>query len=44
MPVIPPGILLDHFQAYDSMLKVKGMADIIITLHEDEYVYKDSIP
>ena len=44
MPVILPGTLLDVMQAYDSMIKVKGLADIIIPLHDGEFLEKDRIP
>ena len=43
-PVIVPGILLDAVQAYDSMLKVREIADIIIPLHEKEFLEVDRIP
>lgn len=44
VPVIPPGIHLDVIQAYDSMIKVKDLADIIIPLHDAEFIEKDRIP
>ena len=43
-PVTPPGIHVDATQAYDSMLKVKEIADIIIPLHESIFAKKDIIP
>jgi len=42
--VILPGIHLNTMQAYDSMLKVKKAADIIIPLHEPSYINVDTIP
>jgi N-acyl homoserine lactone hydrolase len=44
MPVITPGILTNTLEAYDSTLKIKEMADIIITLHDSEFREKKSIP
>ena len=43
-PVITPGIHSDPFQAYDSTLKVKELADIIIPLHDPELAIRDQIP
>lgn len=43
-PVIVPGILLDAVKAYDSMLKVKEIADIIVPLHDKEFLNIDRIP
>ncbi len=42
--VVPPGIHTDMLQAYDSMVRVKHMADIIIPFHDPEMTAKDSIP
>lgn len=44
MPVIPPGIHLDAVEAFNSALRLKGMADIIIPCHEPSLVNVDSIP
>ncbi|MFC2009169.1 N-acyl homoserine lactonase family protein [Chloroflexota bacterium] len=44
MPVIPPGIHLDAVEAFNSALRVKGMADIIIPCHEPSLVNVDAIP
>ena len=44
MPVIPPGIHLDAVQAFNSNLKVKGMADIIIANHDPSLVNVETIP
>lgn len=43
-PLIVPGILLDAVKAYDSMLKVKELADIIIPIHDKEWLGVDKIP
>ncbi|MFC1861477.1 N-acyl homoserine lactonase family protein [Chloroflexota bacterium] len=43
-PVIPTGILLDAVKSYDSMLKVKEMADIIVPIHDKEFLEVDRIP
>jgi len=37
MEVIPPGTTVNSYEAYDIMLKVKNMADIILPLHEPEF-------
>lgn len=44
MPVIAPGIHTDALKAYDSVLKIKEMADIVLPLHEPAFRQKDSIP
>ena len=44
MPVIPPGIHLDAVEAFNSALRIKGMADIIVPCHEPSLVNVDSIP
>jgi glyoxylase-like metal-dependent hydrolase (beta-lactamase superfamily II) len=43
MEVIPPGTLVNSYEAYDIMIKVKEMADIIIPLHEPAYASVDTI-
>ena len=43
-PIIVPGIHLDVLQSYDSMLRVKEAADIIIAIHEPKFASMDSIP
>lgn len=43
-PVIAPGIHTNLFQAYESMLKVKGIADIIIPMHDPVMAERDHIP
>jgi len=44
IPVIPTGILLDPIKSYDSLLKVKNVADIIIPIHDSEFLEVTSIP
>ena len=42
--VIPPGIHTDMVQSYQSALKVKEMADIIIPIHDPGLEERDCIP
>ena len=44
MPVIAPGIHTDVLKGYDSVLRIREIADIVIPLHEPEFRQKDSIP
>jgi len=44
MPVIPPGIHLDAVEAFNSALKIKGMADILIASHDPALVNVETIP
>jgi glyoxylase-like metal-dependent hydrolase (beta-lactamase superfamily II) len=44
MPVIASGIHLDARLAYDSVLRVKHKADIVIPIHEPAFVRQDTIP
>ena len=37
MEVIPPGTLVNSYQAYDIMLRVRDSADIILPLHEPRF-------
>ena len=43
-PVIAPGIHTNPLDAYDSVLKIKQMADIVVPLHDPVYLKKTSIP
>ncbi len=43
-PVITPGIHTNSLDAYDSVLRIKEMADIVVPLHDPEYLQKTSIP
>lgn len=44
MEVIPPGTLVNAFDSYDIMLKIRDMADILIPLHEPKFAAIQSIP
>lgn len=44
LPVVPAGMLTNVFDAYDSLLRIKEMADIVIPLHEPGFRNVDSIP
>jgi len=43
MEVIPPGTSINTYEAYDIVLRVKGLADIILPLHEPEFASVDTI-
>jgi len=43
MEVIPPGTHVDVYEAYDIMLTVKGMADILIPLHEPKFASVETV-
>lgn len=42
--IVAPGIHMDVPKVYDSVLKVKEMADIVIPLHEPKFLEVDRIP
>lgn len=42
--VVPPGIHTDMLQAYQSMVRVKQLADIVIPFHDLELTSKTTIP
>jgi N-acyl homoserine lactone hydrolase len=44
LEVLPPGLVLDALQAYDSALRVKRCADMIVPIHDIEFIDKDRIP
>lgn len=44
MEVIPPGTIINPYEAYDIMLRVRDMADILIPLHEPKFASVDTIP
>ena len=44
MDVIPPGTPVNVYEAYDILLKVKDMADILIPLHEPKFASVKTIP
>jgi N-acyl homoserine lactone hydrolase len=37
MEVIPPGTSVNTYEAYDIMLEIKQMADLLIPLHEPRF-------
>jgi len=43
-PVIIPGIHTDSLQAYDSVLRIKKIADIIIPVHDPNISIREHIP
>lgn len=43
MEVIPPGTNIGPKQAYDTLVKVRGMADRILCLHEPAYASQETI-
>lgn len=44
MDVIPPGTHVNTYEAYDIMLKIKEMADILLPLHEPRFAGVNEIP
>jgi N-acyl homoserine lactone hydrolase len=44
MDVIPPGTHVNVYEAYDIMLKIKDMADILLPLHEPMFASVNTIP
>jgi hypothetical protein len=44
MEVIPPGTHVNVYEAYDIVLKVKEIADILLPLHEPQFASVDTIP
>lgn len=44
MPVIAPGTHLSAIDAYESALRLKGLADILIPVHDGSFVGMESIP
>ncbi len=43
MEVIPPGTSVNPYEAYDIMVKVKEMADILIPLHEPKFAAMETV-
>jgi hypothetical protein len=43
-PVVLPGIMVDAVKAYESILKIKEKADIILSLHDPELLEIKGIP
>ena len=44
MAVIPPGTHVNAYEAYDIMVQIKEMADILIPLHEPAFASVKEIP
>jgi N-acyl homoserine lactone hydrolase len=44
MPVIPPTVHTDLFEAYRSILRVKELADTIVAIHEPRFCWVNRIP
>jgi N-acyl homoserine lactone hydrolase len=44
MEVIPPGTVVRPYDAYDIMIRIRDMADILIPLHEPGFASLDTIP
>ena len=44
LPVIPLGIALNPVDGYNSLIKVKGLADILLPVHEPKICEMESIP
>lgn len=44
MPFIVPGVHIDAVAAFDSMARVKQVADVVIPLHSPRYLDKDRVP
>ena len=44
MPVVTLTIHHDLFATYDSMLRVKELADIVVPIHDPKYCFMDRIP
>jgi glyoxylase-like metal-dependent hydrolase (beta-lactamase superfamily II) len=44
MDVIPPGTVVNVYESYDIVMKVRDMADILIPLHEPKFASVETIP
>jgi glyoxylase-like metal-dependent hydrolase (beta-lactamase superfamily II) len=44
MEVIPPGTHVNVYEAYDQLIRVRDLADILIPLHEPAFAKRDVIP
>jgi len=42
--VIPPGTHVNTYEAYDILVRVKNMAQILLPLHEPRFAAVDTIP
>jgi hypothetical protein len=43
-PAVPPGVHINVIEAYDSIQKIKSMADILIPLHDPSIGKMKTIP
>ncbi len=43
MEVIPPGTHVNAYEAYDILLKTKGLAKIVLPLHEPKFAAMETI-
>jgi N-acyl homoserine lactone hydrolase len=44
MDVVPPGTHVNAYAAYDIMVRIKDMADILLPLHEPTFADGKPIP
>ncbi|MDD4877323.1 MAG: N-acyl homoserine lactonase family protein [Dehalococcoidales bacterium] len=44
LPVLPPGMPTDVSVGYDSVLRIKKVADIVVPIHDPEYCQVNTIP
>jgi glyoxylase-like metal-dependent hydrolase (beta-lactamase superfamily II) len=44
LPVIAPGIHLDAVEAFETALRIKSLADILIPMHDPSFAGMKSIP
>lgn len=44
LEVIPPGTHVNVYEAYDIVKRVKGLADILLPLHEPAFAAVETIP
>jgi hypothetical protein len=44
LPFMLPGVHTNPIEAYDSIVKVRQVADLILPVHEVELVKKNTIP
>jgi hypothetical protein len=44
LPVIPPGIMVNSMEAYNSALRIKELSALVVPLHERETLSVQKIP
>lgn len=44
IPVIAPAIHTNLFEAYDSLMRIKDLADIILPIHDPAFLTRNVIP